>query len=311
MGLLRKAWRIFREEGAKEITKSGYLFILQRDTVDNIITTVFDEVLYEKMIYVAHVGYWPQIRNPRSFNEKLAYRKLLTDNKKFTEVQDKWAVRDYVKEKVGEEILTEVYHITDDPNTISFDELPDKFVVKPTHGCGWIEIVDDKSEADFEEIKEKCGEWLSKNFGQKQREYWYKDIKPKIMVEEYIEGENGEVPRDYKFFVFHGEVNLIQVNIDRFSNHRKTIFSREWKILDFEFNYPKGEPIEKPHNLSEMIQIAEELSQEFDFIRVDLYNPGKGKIKFGELTVAPGSGRGWFKPKKYDFEIGNYWEIEE
>ncbi len=307
MSLLKKSWRIFREKGPKELMKSSYLFVLERDAVDYIITTVFDDVLYEKMIMWPHIGYWPQIRNPRSFNEKLAHRKLLTDKEKFTEVQDKWAVREYMREKVGEEILTEVYHVTDDPDTISFDELPDKFVVKPTHGCGWIEIVDDKNEADFKEVRDKCEEWLSKTFGQKQREYWYNGIKPRIMVEEFIEGKDSRIPRDYKFFVFHGEVKLIQVNIDRFSNHRKTIFNTDWEVLDFEFNYPKGEAIDRPDNLSEMIQIAEKLGQEFDFIRVDLYNPSEGDIIFGELTVAPGSGRGWFKPTKYDFKIGEHW----
>ena len=309
MSVLRKGIGILKRKGFKEFVKSGYLYFVQLDAVDKIITTLFDDVLYEKLNMYPLVGYWPQIREPRSFNEKLAHRKLLTDNEKFTEVQDKWAVRDYVNERVGDEVLTEVYHVTDDPETIPFDELPEKFVVKPTHGCGWIEIVDDKSKADFEEIKEKCGEWLSKTFGQKQREYWYKDIKPRIMVEEYIEGENGGVPRDYKFFVFHGDIEFIDIHFDRFGNRKRRFFDKDWNPMDFELNFPIGPAIDKPDNLEQMLKVAESIGEEFDFIRVDLYNPSGEEIKFGEVTVCQGSGRSRFQPKEADFTLGGYWKI--
>ncbi len=307
MSVLRRGIGILKRKGFKEFVKSGYLYFVQLDAVDKIITTLFDDVLYEKLNMYPLVGYWPQIREPRSFNEKLAHRKLLTDNEKFTEVQDKWAVRDYVKERVGDEVLTEVYHVTDDPETIPFDELPEKFVVKPTHGCNWIEIVEDKSEADFEEIKEKCREWLSKTFGQKQREYWYKDIEPMIMVEEFIEGENGEVPRDYKFFVFDGCVEFIEVDFDRFQGHKRTFFDREWSQLDFELGYPRGYNIDKPANLKELINIAEDIAEDFEFMRVDLYNIDDEEIYLGELTVCHASGRQRFRPKEWDFKMGEYW----
>ncbi len=308
--LLKSAVRSYRQGGSSTLIKRTYLKAIRSKHGAYVTRNFLGDIVHEKLKLYPHLGYWPNIERPRSFNEKINYRKFFTNNEKFTEVEDKWKVRDYVKEKVGEEILPEILHVTNDPETIPFEELSGKFVVKANHGSGWNTIVKDKDEENFEQIKEKCEEWLNQKYGKDGQEYWYWDIEPKILIESFIESKNFDVPRDYKFYVFDGEVVFIQVNVDRFSNHSKTLYDREWNKLDIRFNYPKGPEVEKPENLEEMIRVAEKLGEEFDFVRVDLYNPEMDKVLFGELTIAPASGKGRFRPREYDFELGSHWPID-
>lgn len=287
--------------------KRSYLKLFENNKVENVVKNTFGKVLYEKLVMWPKVGYWPHLKNPRSFNEKLTHRKLFTDKEIFTEVEDKWKVRDYVKEKVGEDILPEVLHVTDNSDTMPWEELPDRFVIKANHGSGWNKIVKDKEEENFEEIKEQSREWLGKKYGTEKNEYWYWDIEPKIIVEEFLESGFSEDLRDYKFFVFNGEVEYVEVDYDRHTDHKRRFYDENWRPQDFELKFPLGSETEQPPNLDKMKEIAEKLAEEFDFIRVDLYNPSEGQIYLGELTVCHGSGRERFKPKKWDFKLGNLW----
>ena len=253
------------------------------------------------------LGYWPQIREPRTFNEKIAHRKLYTNNSLFTTVEDKYQVRKYVEEKVGDKILPQLFHVTTEPESIPFEELPDGYVIKPTHMSGPIIFSDDFEKNDRSSVIDDCRSWLDMTYGETKVEYWYEDITPQILIEERLQADNGKIPLDFKFFVFHGEVEFIEVHYDRFTHHKRRIYDKNWNPQNFEFQNPLGPTMSAPNNLEQMIELSETLADDFDFIRVDLYEIDDNRIVFGELTVAPGSGADKFVPQKYDFKLGSLW----
>lgn len=297
----------YDEGGILEALKGIWLYIFYYSPLFGLFESVLGECLHEKLIRVAYLGYWPKIENPRTFNEKILHRKVYTDNQLYVQVSDKWRVRDYVSEHVGDSILNEVYYGTVDPNTIPFNELPEKFVIKGTHGTSMNIFVRNKCNIDINQIIDECTQYLNTDFGERNREYWYMDIEPRIIIEKFIEGDVNEIPRDYKFFVFNGKVEYIQVDFDRLKNHTRRFFTREWKPQEFKLKYPIGPIIDKPDNLEEMIEIAETLGAKFNFVRVDLYNTENQGIVFGEITIAHGSGGEKFEPPKYDYILGSKW----
>lgn len=312
MSLIESAIIRYRQGGLRNVVQKGYLKTLRSNTLEKLIRELFGDIFYERLRMAAHVGYWPHIEDPSSFNEKVYYRKFFTDEKFFSKLEDKWRVRDYVKERVGEDILPEIYHTTTSPKEIPFEDLPEKFVVKANHGCGWNILVDDKANIDFNRVRQQCREWLSKNYGDHDNEYWYSRIEPRILVEEYLENENGNVPRDFKFYVFDGVVEYIHVDFGRNTDsHTRRFYTRDWEPQEFELKYPLGPEMEKPENMDKMIDIAEKLGEDHNFVRVDLYNIDDERIVFGEITIGPGSGRSRLRPKKADFEIGKHWTIRK
>lgn len=268
---------------------------------------VFGDRLHEKLVMAPVVGYCPRLEDPRSFNEKIVHRKLYSDRLVYSEVSCKYRVRDFVAERVDDDILTELYHVTEDPETIPFDDLPDQFVVKATHGQGMNVLVKDKSEVDFEAVRTDCRNWLREPFGVHQREYWYREITPRIVVEELLQNEDGSVPEDYKFYVFDGEVQYVHVDENRFGEHERRFYDASWNALDFRRTYPLAAVSEEPPNFERMKSIAEALAADFEFARIDLYDLGSDGVAFGEITLAPGSGHARFDPKAADFELGACW----
>lgn len=261
----------------------------------------------EQIAFAPQLGYWPRIDDPRSFNEKVLHRKFRGGDPLFATVEDKLAVREYVSGKIGDEYLPELYHVTDDPETIPFEDLPGSFAVKLTHGTGFNVFVRDGCEWDPEAVRERCREWMAADFGERFNEYWHREIEPRIVVEEFLETDEREFPPDYKFFVFHGSVEYVQVDFDRFGDPSRRFFDREWDPQEFRKDFlPLGPVVDRPSHFEEMVDVAETLGEEFDFVRVDLYHPGE-EVVFGELTVAPASGRTPFLPRRYDFEIGALW----
>jgi hypothetical protein len=253
------------------------------------------------------LGYWPQINEPRTFNEKIAYRKLYSDNNLFSTVEDKWRVREYVTDKASEDILPEVYHVTEDPETIPFDALPEEFVIKPTHMASSILFVEEGDSIERDEVVERCQSWLDTTHNVMKEESWYWEITPRIIIEEYLKEDDGSIPSDFKFFVFHGQVEYIQVDIDRYTDHKRRFYDRDWNPHEFKRGYPLAPTIPKPDTFETMIDIAESLGEEFDFIRVDLYELNGERVVLGEMTVGPASGVGRFVPEKYDFKFGSHW----
>lgn len=270
----------------------------------------FGKIFYEKLVCLVVLGYWPQIRNPRSFNEKICHRKYCTDDPRYAIVEDKWSVRKYVRDRVGDGILNDVYYETSRPTEIPFRDLPESFVLKPAHGAGWIEFVENKQDRNPDELVRICQNWLHRKYSRFRGEYWHRNIPRRVLVERYLKNEDDRVPLDYKFYVFHGRSEFIQINIDRFTNHTIQFYNRDWSPAGFRKTYPPGRDIPPPEPYGDMIEIVETLAADFDFMRVDLYNPRGTEIVFGEMTPAVGAGRGRFYPMEADFETGKLWHLD-
>lgn len=301
-----KIW--FRDEGLIGLIKAVWVTAVYLTPLYHITEYLLGEKRHEKLIRGPRLGYWPNIEEPQTFNEKVMHRKLCSDEEVYSVLADKWRVRRYVEEKVGDEILSEVYHVTDDPNTIPFEELPEEFVIKTNHGCGWMTFVENKDDADYDKITEECSEWLSKTYGERKREYWYARIEPKVIVEEFLRNEDGKIPRDYKMYVFDGELKYTHIDFDRFSSPSRRFFDRGWNPIELrKGGLPLGPEVQAPAQYDRMVEVAETLGEGFEFVRVDLYNPEEDRIVFGEITLAPASGISPFDPREYDFEFGDYW----
>ena len=256
-------------------------------------------------------GYWPYIKRPRSFQEKLWCRMLFDRNPLWTMLSDRLRVRDYVAGKVGVQHLVPLLWSGSNPEDIPFNELPMRFVIKTNHGCGYNIIVKDKTQLDTTKAIRQLKKWLGENFCQDTYlgiPWGYKNIKPMILVESFL-GNNGSVPEDYKFFCFSGRAEYCKVDFDRFEDHTELFFDRDLKPIDF---YGKGikhyqGKFELPDNYQDMVRVAESLAWGIDFIRVDLYSVG-GKIYFGESTCYHGGGMIRIHPRKYDFLFGEKWK---
>lgn len=235
----------------------------------------------------------------------------------YTTMADKYAVREFVKNKGTSVKLAKLLYVTDDPKTIPFDELPNNYVIKANHGSGWIiimkdgvDIVTNRPHSREQIIKRTTG-WLKITYGKfiilNEPHYW--PIKPKLVIEELIQPNSSEdmVPIDYKFYVYHGTARFIEVHTKRYINHIQNIYTREWEKMHVVIGEPINDQMdEKPSNFDELVSIAEKLGEDVDFVRVDLFTVGDD-IYFGELTLTPGSGTAKFVPEEYDAVFGQYW----
>ena len=265
-----------------------------------------------KRKFKRHLGYPLDLNNPKSYNEKLNWRKVYDRNPLFPIVADKYKVRRYLRkilgEKEAEKILIPLLHVTEDPESIPFDDLPEEYVVKANNGSGTNILVTKDSDITREEIISRCKDWLRVPYGTFSHEWAYSQIRPKIIVEKLIRDEDGNIPKDYKFHVFHGRCELIQVDNGRFTNHNRSLFKKNWDYIDGSLKYIQGPDMPKPKHLSRMLELAEKIAKEFDYIRIDLYDTGK-KVYAGEITMYHGSGFERFTPEKLDFEYGKLWKI--
>jgi len=262
---------------------------------------------YDKYEFFFLNGYWPDFVEPRSFNEKIAVRKFRKPHKLSTIVADKWSVREYVQSKGLSSILPHVLWCGDSIDEIPFEAFPDKFVVKATHGSGWNIIVENKEMIDINSIKTQCKQWLSTKYSSTLKESHYDEIKPRIIIEAFILDDIYGVPLDFKFFCFNGKVHYVQVDAGRYVDHTRNIYNTSWQEMPFVFGFPRGEVIAKPKEFDKMIEIAEQLSDDFDFCRIDLYCQNDAKIFFGEITLTPEAGLGRFSPREWDFKLGGLW----
>lgn len=171
----------------------------------------------DRLVFLASHGYLPHLRHPRTFNEKICNRKLFNPAQRATTLADKLAVRKFVAERGYPEILNKLLLVTQRPEEIDFSRLPQSFVVKASHGSGWIILVRNKDEIVPEEIVDQCGLWMNSVYGEWGRELHYRDIPPSILIEEFLIDMRYDVPLDYKFFVFHGKCHFIQMDYGRFS----------------------------------------------------------------------------------------------
>lgn len=268
--------------------------------------------LYVKKQYKYITHHKLNLRNPKRYTEKLQYLRLYTYPKDELVIKcaSRDGVRDFVKENGLEETLIQVYGIYDSFDNINFDELPDQFVMKCTHACGFNEIVLNKNNINKKELRAKFNKWLKTNYGKKTIEMHYSPIKPRIIIEKYI-GELDALPVEYKIHVFNGKAKSMYVVSGRGKDIRYDNFYIDWTPFDgSQFNgWKKSEiPPKSPANWENMVKIAEILGARFPFIRVDLYNIN-GKIYFSELTFTPAKGTLILDDDKCDYEMGEWLAI--
>jgi hypothetical protein len=268
---------------------------------------VMSDRTYLRIRHKHLLGTWPDLDDPVTFNEKVLWRILNDRSPLLPQVTDKVTVRRFVASRVGEDYFTRRYAVVERAAELDWRALPRSFVIKPNHGSGWTRIVRDKSTADPLEILVAAQSWLRANYYRKGREWAYRNIQPRLIVEGLLL-EDGQIPRDYKLFCFHGEPLVIQVTSGRFTHHTRTLYDTAWRRLPFELLYPAGPDILRPKGLPEMLRVARALSQPFDFLRVDLYHID-GRVYFGELTCYPGNGTEPFRPAGFDAELGAWWHL--
>ena len=243
--------------------------------------------------------------NPKTFNQKIQWLKLYDSTPLKTKLADKYEVRSWVKETIGEDYLIPLLGVWDRFEDIDFNTLPNQFVLKANHGCGWNIIVQDKQKFDVEDARKKFRIWMGKNYAYQGFELHYKDIVPKIIAEQYIEGFEGQL-NDYKFICTNGNIQYIWVDTDRYGDHQRTIFNTDWEKQDFRIRIGNTaiNNIPKPDNFDKMKELATVLCKGFAIVRVDFYNV-QGKIYFGEMTFTPGNGKMKIDPPEYDAILGD------
>lgn len=276
------------------------------------ISRLVPDKLYLKMCYKAYIGKKLNLKNPISFNEKLQWIKLYDRRPEYIEYVDKFDVKKYISEKLGDEYIIPTLGVWENVEDIDFDSLPEQFVLKGTHDSGSVVICKDKSSFNVEKAKEKLRKSLRANMYWHGREWPYKELKPRIICEKYIEDSSGEL-RDYKLMCFNGEVKCSFVCSERFSGKglHVTFFDRDWNLMKFERSFPHvKEGLPKPNNYGKMVELAEKLSKDIPFVRVDFYEV-EGNIYFGELTFFPGCGFEAFQPEEWDYKLGEWITLPE
>lgn len=261
--------------------------------------------LYIKMMYQVKLGKKCNLTNPQSFNEKLNYLKLYDRRPEYTVMADKFLVRTYVSEMIGEDYLIPLIGVWDSFNDINFEELPNEFVLKCTHDSASVFICKDKRRLNVNEVKDKISKALQINYFYPSREWPYKNIVPRIIAEKYMVDESGSELKDYKIYCFNGIPKLIQVDFGRFTKHERNLYDVNWNIIDKQIEYPKNlcVKIDKPIKLKDMLEKASVLSKGIPSVRVDFYSIND-KVYFGEMTFYQEGGFAKFEPEEFEYELG-------
>lgn len=251
------------------------------------------------------------LENPQSFNEKLQWLKLYDRKTQYTQLADKYEVKQYISETIGEEYLIPLLGVYNSFDEIVFESLPKQFVLKPNHTSGDIYICIDKSKINYAELEKLVTKWIKREYFWFQREWPYKNIKPRIICEKYMLDESGIELKDYKFMCFNGEVKCIFVCSNR-KIHKSVdvdIYDTDWNKMPFTLQDPNsGKLISKPKEYEKMFKFAQRLSNGIPFVRVDFYQTNE-QLYFGEMTFYPCSGFGKFSPETYDCLLGSWLEL--
>lgn len=276
---------------------------------------------YAKIAPKAATKSWYKMRNgspldldnPKRFTEKLQYFKLndYFRNPLITMCADKFAVRKYLEQKGCSELANELIGVYDSVDEIDWGGVPDKFVLKCNHGSGWNIVCTDITSFDIEEAKKKLSAWMAKDYGLDHVEYSYQGIPHKIICEKFIETEDGDLPKDYKIFCSYGDPKFFYVTGDRHGcDVTIDFYTPDWKPIPVNLNGFKNSPnpIPYPKDLPQLLKYASILSEDFPFVRVDLYCEF-GKVIFGELTFLPTGGTFKFVPPEYDEIFGEMFPL--
>lgn len=284
-------------------TKNPKKFLLY--LLDFKIFHVIPDKTYIKIKFYLTMGYKLDLKDPKSYNEKLQYLKLYDRNPNYTQLVDKYAVRQFISNTIGGDYLIPLLGVYNSFDEINFNELPNQFVLKPTHTSGNVYICKDKSLINYKKLKKEINKWMKRKYYWLHREWPYKNIKPKIICEKYMVDESGIELKDYKFFCFDGTPQALFVATDRGTDTRFDFFDIHFNHLSVVQHYKNAKKdIVKPIGFDKMVELSKKLSKNFPHVRVDFYNIN-GKIYFGELTFYHFSGFVKFEPEKYDYWFGS------
>lgn len=254
-------------------------------------------------------GYEGNFENPKSHQEKVQFRKLYGNHEFYASVADKHGVRDYVAARIGEQYLVPLLGVHEHLTPAVFDNLPQRFIIKATHGCKWNQVVLDKSRLDIGETIRRFNGFLRRKYGRRGGERHYHFIKPRVVFEQLLQSSDGGLPWDYGFFCYNGP-NGFDYSFGISSPKGKSAtFTKDWEMLSSTLSEQELAPQLKPATFDAMVAIARTLSADFDFVRVDLYSVD-GKIYFGELTCTPHRGFGVIEPPKRQKMRDEMWQLD-
>ena len=278
-----------------------------------VLVKLISKELYVKLQYKYITHHPCNLKNPTRYTEKLQYLRLYTypNNKLVSQCAGRVGVREYLKKRGFCDKLIPIYGVFDKFDDIDFNKLPNQFVMKCSHACAFNFICKNKEEINIPELKKKFNKWLKTNYGKKTVELHYAPIKPQIIIEKFLEGEDGKLPTEYKIHVFNGKARSMYVVTSRGVDIRYNNYYIDWTPFDgSQFNGWKKTDYElkKPAHWNDMVEMAEILSKPFPFVRVDLYNI-KGKIYFSEMTFTPAKGTLILDDDKCDYEMGKWLDI--
>lgn len=317
MKLINRCYCMYKHYGLKQTIERVlfHLHLIPHRNMDNRILQEYSYYMklplekYEEELknwYGRATGRKLDLNNPQTFNEKIQWLKLYDSTPLKTKLADKYLVREWIKEKIGEEYLIPLLGVWDKFDDIDFDKLPKQFVLKTNHGSGWNIIVKDKDNLDKEDAKKKFDLWLKLNYAFISGfEMQYLNIPPKIIAEQYIADLDGDI-YDYRFFCFAGKATYIWVDIGSGTQqHKRNIYNIDWELQNYHVNYPSlKENLDKPKTFDEMLTCAEKFAKEFTFIRIDFYSVNE-KVYFGEMTFTPQSGTGKWESEEQNKIYGN------
>lgn len=270
-----------------------------------------DDETYLRLMYWCRFHRKLNLKNPVTFNEKLQWLKLHNRRPEYTEMVDKYLAKKYVAERIGEEYIIPTLGVYDKFDEIDFNALPDQFVLKCTHDSGGLVICQDKAKLDIAAAKRKIEKCLKRNYYYAGREWPYKNVKPRIIAEEYLQEVDSEDVNDYKIHCFNGVPKLILVCSNRFSAKGlcEDFYTNDWHHINVKRpDHPNGEVLKKPAELDKMLELSGMLAKEIPFLRVDFYISNH-RVYFGELTFYPAGGFSRFVPECFDKKFGDWLEI--
>ena len=271
---------------------------------------ISDRKFLEKMFY-CKMERKLNLDDPKTFNEKIQWLKLYDRRPEYTIMVDKYAVKKYVADKIGEEYIIPTLGVWDSFNEIDFDNLPNQFVLKCTHDSGGLIICKDKAQLDKKEARKKITKSLERDYYLAGREWPYKNVPPRIIAEKYMEDAKVRELRDYKIYTFNGKAKFCMINTDRGTDTRADYFDESYNWLDFTWGYPHADvKPEKPANYEKMFELAEKLAKGTATLRVDFYEVN-GQIYFGELTFFDASGFDKIIPESYDLKFGSWIKLPD
>lgn len=270
---------------------------------------IIPDKLYIKLKYRMRMGKFPDLKNPKTFNEKLQWLKLYDRKPIYTTMVDKYEVKKYVADLIGEEYVIPLLGVWDKFDDIDFDALPERFVLKCTHDSGGLVIFRDKKALDINKVKTKLNNSLKNNYFYHTREWPYKNVNPKIIAEKYLENDSGEELKDFKFFCFNGEPKIMYISNDIGSDPRTDFFDMDFNHLDLHFKDPNADVLpQKPVQFEKMKELAAILSKDIPHVRVDFYE-SNGNIYFGEFTFFHSGGMFDITPSEWKIILGEWIKI--